>query len=59
MANGLALSRVITNELLHCEETHSERTRGGSSYLIPPGPRSRKSIQIIAPSTLFVSRYLQ
>ena len=27
MAEGMALPRVITNDLLHCEQTHFEPTR--------------------------------
>ena len=47
MADGMSLPNVryITNELLHCGQTHSEPTRGEkSSELIPPGPRARESV---------------
>ena len=42
MADGMALLRVTTNELLHCGQTHAFRAYEGKySELIPPGPRSR------------------
>ena len=33
MAGGMSLPRVITNELLHCGQTHPEPTRGSPRSL--------------------------
>ena len=46
MADGMALPRAITNELLHCLWTNTLRAyERKSSELIPPGPLSRESVQ--------------
>ena len=45
MAGGMALPRVIANELLHCGQNALRAYEGKSSELIPPGPRSRESVE--------------
>ena len=45
MADGMALPRVITNELLHCEQNALRAYEGKFSELIPPGPWSCESVQ--------------